>query len=27
VGLSAALFGGVAFAFIAAAGHTVRQLG
>ena len=27
VGLSAVLFGGVAFAFIAAAGHTVRQLG
>jgi hypothetical protein len=27
VGLSAALFGGVAFAFITAAGHTVRQLG
>jgi hypothetical protein len=27
VGLSAALFSGVAFAFIAAAGHTVRQLG
>lgn len=26
VGLSAALFGGVAFAFITAAGHTVRQL-
>jgi hypothetical protein len=26
-GLSAVLFGGVAFAFIAAAGHTVRQLG
>lgn len=27
VGLSAVLFSGVAFAFIAAAGHTVRQLG
>jgi hypothetical protein len=27
VGLSAALFGGVAFAFITAAGHTIRQLG
>ena len=27
VSLSAALFSGVAFAFIAAAGHTVRQLG
>jgi hypothetical protein len=27
VGLSAALFGGVAFAFLTAAGHTVRQLG
>lgn len=27
VGLSAALFSGVAFAFVTAAGHTVRQLG
>jgi hypothetical protein len=27
VGLSAALFSGVAFAFLTAAGHTVRQLG
>jgi hypothetical protein len=27
VGLSAALFSGVAFAFVVAAGHTVRQLG
>jgi hypothetical protein len=27
VGLSAALFSGVAFAFFAAAGHTIRQLG
>jgi hypothetical protein len=27
VGLSAALFGGVAYAFFTAAGHTIRQLG